>query len=64
MEQDDRERENWVSVTVDKTMFEITMRRFYVGQVTKYNLEQWYKPLEEKALALGEERGNVCCASF
>ncbi|ELR22341.1 uncharacterized protein ACA1_253170 [Acanthamoeba castellanii str. Neff] len=51
--QDDEEREGWVWVVVDRSMFEITMRRFYVGQVTKYNLEQWYHPLDAKATAQG-----------
>ena len=49
-------------MVVDRSMFEITMRRFYVGQVTKYNLEQWYHPLEAKATALGpHHKGTSVC---
>jgi hypothetical protein len=58
--QDDEEREGWVWVVVDRSMFEITMRRFYVGQVTKYNLEQWYHPLDAKATAQGaHHKGTI-----
>lgn len=38
---------NMKQITVDKNHFEITMRRLYFAQITKYNLEQWYEPLEK-----------------
>eukprot|EP01112_Ceratiomyxa_fruticulosa_P016773 TRINITY_DN5113_c0_g1_i1.p1 TRINITY_DN5113_c0_g1~~TRINITY_DN5113_c0_g1_i1.p1 ORF type:complete len:432 (+),score=77.67 TRINITY_DN5113_c0_g1_i1:1923-3218(+) len=36
-----------LSIVVDKSMLEITLRRFYFCQITKYNLEEWYPSIEK-----------------
>lgn len=45
-------------VTVDQSMLEVTLRRFYFSQLTKYNLEQWYKPVYAQGKAQGCHRGT------
>ena len=42
---------------VDRSVLEITLRRLYVGQVTKYNLEEWYAPLMELAKKNNKAKG-------
>ena len=38
-----------VSFVVEECDLEITMRRLYLAQITKYNLEQWYFSLQKLA---------------
>ena len=33
------------------------MRRFYVSQITKYNLEEWYPAVDELATKLNVAKG-------
>jgi len=42
------------SVVVDKDSFEITLRQIYYSSITKYNLEQWYYPIEEFGKKIGK----------
>ena len=44
-----------IEFVVDKADFELTMRRLYFVQVTKYNLEEWYRTLEELSQKNGDE---------
>lgn len=36
-------------IVVDVSLLEITLRRLYTARVTKYNLEEWYEPLQRQA---------------
>eukprot|EP00026_Physarum_polycephalum_P008888 Phypoly_transcript_08991.p1 GENE.Phypoly_transcript_08991~~Phypoly_transcript_08991.p1 ORF type:complete len:432 (+),score=83.01 Phypoly_transcript_08991:128-1423(+) len=44
-------------VVVDESMVEMTMRRFYVSQITKYNLEEWYPAVEQLAAKMTVAQG-------
>eukprot|EP00005_Dracoamoeba_jomungandri_P009686 CAMPEP_0174269118 /NCGR_PEP_ID=MMETSP0439-20130205/39947_1 /TAXON_ID=0 /ORGANISM="Stereomyxa ramosa, Strain Chinc5" /LENGTH=401 /DNA_ID=CAMNT_0015357715 /DNA_START=44 /DNA_END=1246 /DNA_ORIENTATION=- len=59
-----KEENGRVSVEVDETMFEITMRRFYTAQITKYNIEHWYPSLEELAKKNNYEKGYTSKTIF
>eukprot|EP01089_Gocevia_fonbrunei_P008182 TRINITY_DN19853_c0_g1_i1.p1 TRINITY_DN19853_c0_g1~~TRINITY_DN19853_c0_g1_i1.p1 ORF type:complete len:437 (+),score=59.04 TRINITY_DN19853_c0_g1_i1:118-1428(+) len=50
---DDLDKQDHNFIIVDQSMFEITLRRFYFGQITKYNIEQWYPSLAEIEKRLG-----------
>jgi hypothetical protein len=43
------------SIVVDHADLEITLRRLYMAQITKFNLEQWYPALFAKGEALQDE---------
>ena len=61
---DDEKDKGQKYVEVDKTMCEITLRRFYVAQVTKYNIEEWYANLEEKGKENGVKEGYTAHTIF
>jgi hypothetical protein len=41
------------SFVVDQTNLEITLRRLYTGETTKFNIEEWYPSLEDLGDRLG-----------
>jgi len=45
--------EGMKAIVIDKDAFEIVLRQIYYSSITKYNLEQWYPPIEELGKSLG-----------
>eukprot|EP00466_Bigelowiella_natans_P011041 jgi/Bigna1/90870/estExt_fgenesh1_pg.C_810086 len=43
---DDQRYHHHASVAVRKNMLMITLKRFYIAQCTKYNIEQWYPAIK------------------